>query len=166
MLKKLILALMLVIPMGMFAQQKFGHVNSAAIVPLMPEYTTAQNELQSLRKQYEDEIKRMEDELTKKSEEFESQRATLPANIAERREKELQDLYNRMNEYFQAGQQHMAKASDEKMAAITEKLKNAIKEVGVAGGYVYILDTTGAAYISETLSTDVTETVKAKLGIK
>lgn len=166
MLKKLILALMLVIPMGMFAQQKFGHVNSAAIVPLMPEYTTAQNELQSLRKQYEDEIKRMEDELTKKSEEFESQRATLPANIAERREKELQDLYNRMNEYFQTGQQHMAKASDEKMAAITEKLKNAIKEVGVAGGYVYILDTTGAAYISETLSTDVTETVKAKLGIK
>lgn len=167
MFRKLILALMLIIPMGMCAQQKFGHVNSAAIIPLMPEYTTAQAELQKLQKDYEDEIKRMNDELAKKSEEFEAQKATLPANIAERREKELQDLYGRMQQYYQEGQQHMQKASEEKMAAISEKLKNAIKEVGVAGGYVYIMDATGAVpYISETLSTDVTETVKAKLGIK
>ncbi|MBQ8360958.1 MAG: OmpH family outer membrane protein [Bacteroidaceae bacterium] len=167
MFRKLILALMLIIPMGMCAQQKFGHVNSAAIIPLMPEYTAAQADLQSLQKQYEDEIKRMNDELAKKSEEFEAQKATLPANIAERREKELQDLYGRMQQYYQEGQQHMQKASEDKMAAISEKLKNAIKEVGAAGGYVYILDMTGAVpYISETLSTDVTEEVKAKLGIK
>ena len=158
---------MLIIPMGMCAQQKFGHVNSAVIIPLMPEYTAAQADLQSLQKQYEDEIKRMNDELAKKSEEFEAQKATLPANIAERREKELQDLYGRMQQYYQEGQQHMQKASEDKMAAISEKLKNAIKEVGAAGGYVYILDMTGAVpYISETLSTDVTEEVKAKLGIK
>ena len=66
MLKKLIVALMLIIPMGLCAQQKFGHVNSAAIIPLMPEYTTAQTELQALEKQYADEIKRMQDELNKK----------------------------------------------------------------------------------------------------
>ena len=52
MLKKLIVALMLIIPMGLCAQQKFGHVNSSAIIPLMPEYTTAQNEIQALQKQY------------------------------------------------------------------------------------------------------------------
>ncbi|MBQ8866699.1 MAG: OmpH family outer membrane protein [Bacteroidaceae bacterium] len=167
MLKKLIVALMLIIPMGLCAQQKFGHVNSSAIIPLMPEYTTAQTELQSLQKQYEDEIKRMEDELKKKSEEFEAQKATLPANIAERRQTELQELYNRMQQYFQDGQMHMEKASADKMGAIREKLTAAIKEVGVAGGYVYIMDTAaGVPYISETLSTDVTETVKSKLGIK
>ena len=167
MLKKLIVALMLIIPMGLCAQQKFGHVNSSAILPLMPEYTTAQTELQNLEKQYMDEIQRMNDELNKKSEEFEAQRATLPANIAERRQAELQDLYNRMQEYYQEGQRHMDQASAEKMNVISEKLRNAIKEVGVAGGYVYIMDVAaGVPYISETLSTDVTETVKAKLGIK
>ncbi|MBR5804409.1 MAG: OmpH family outer membrane protein [Bacteroidaceae bacterium] len=167
MLKKLIVALMLIIPMGLCAQQKFGHVNSSAILPLMPEYTTAQTELQNLEKQYTDEIQRMNDELNKKSEEFEAQRATLPANIAERRQAELQDLYNRMQEYYQEGQRHMDQASAEKMNVISEKLRNAIKEVGVAGGYVYIMDVAaGVPYISETLSTDVTETVKAKLGIK
>ena len=167
MLKKLIVALMLIIPMGLCAQQKFGHVNSSAILPLMPEYTTAQTELQNLEKQYTDEIQRMNDELNKKSEEFEAQRATLPANIAERRQAELLDLYNRMQEYYQEGQRHMDQASAEKMNVISEKLRNAIKEVGVAGGYVYIMDVAaGVPYISETLSTDVTETVKAKLGIK
>lgn len=167
MFKKLIVAMMLLIPMGLCAQQKFGHVNSAAIIPLMPEYTTSQNEIQTLQKQYEDEIKRMQDELNKKGEEFEAQKATLPANIAERRQAELQELYNRMEQYYREGQQHMEKASQEKMGAISDKLKAAIKEVGVAGGYVYIMDTAaGVPYISETLSVDVTETVKAKLGIK
>lgn len=167
MIKKLIVALMMIIPMGLYAQAKFGHFNSALIIPVMPEYTTAQNEIQSLQKQYADEIKRMEDELNKKSEEFEAQKATLPANIAERRQAELQELYTRMQQYYQEGQQHMEKASAEKMNAISEKLKNAVKEIGAAGGYVYIMDVAaGIPYISETLSTDVTETVKAKLGIK
>lgn len=167
MLKKLIVALMLIIPMGLCAQQKFGHVNSSAIIPLMPEYTAAQTELQTLEKQYADELKLMNDELTKKSEEFEAQKATLPANIAERRQTEMQELYNRMMQYNQEGQQHLEKASAEKMGAIRDKLTAAIKEVGVAGGYVYIMDVAaGVPYISETLSTDVTETVKSKLGIK
>ncbi len=72
-----------------------------------------------------------------------------------------------MMQYNQEGQQHLEKASVEKMGAIRDKLTAAIKEVGVAGGYVYIMDVAaGVPYISETLSTDVTETVKSKLGIK
>ena len=50
---------------------------------------------------------------------------------------------------------------------LTEKITKAIKEVGVAGGYLYIFDVaSGIPYISETLSTDVTGAVKAKLGIQ
>ena len=53
------------------------------------------------------------------------------------------------------------------MAVLTEKITKAIKEVGAAGGYLYIFDVaSGIPYISETLSTDVTAAVKAKLGIK
>ena len=166
MLKKMILVCMMIIPMGLSAQ-KFGHINSAAIIPLMAEYTTAQSELEALEKQYGEEIKRMQDELTKKTEELEAQKATLPANILANREKELQELYSRMQQYYQEGQQHLQRASEEKMCALTTKLRAAIKEVGDAGGFVYILDaTSGAPYISELLSTDVTEQVKAKLGIK
>ena len=56
--KILFAALMLLAPLTMSAQ-KFGHFNSSEIVQLMPEYTTAQTELQTLAKQYEDDQKRM-----------------------------------------------------------------------------------------------------------
>ena len=164
--KKLIAILFMMAPLAIFAQ-KFGHLNSADIIQVMPEYTTAQTELQKLEKQYSDELKMMETELSKKSEEYEAQKATLPANIQQRREQELQELYGRMEQYYQQSQQELAQASQEKMAALTEKITKAIKEVGVAGGYLYIFDVaSGIPYISETLSTDVTAQVKAKLGIK
>ena len=133
----------------------------------MPEYKTAQTELQNLEKQYTNELQMMESELAKKSDAYEKEKATLPANIAQRREAELQDLYGRMQQYYQESQQQLAQASQEKMNVLVEKITKAIKEVGVAGGYLYIFDTSsGIPYISETLSTDVTAAVKTKLGIQ
>ena len=164
--KKFIAMLFFMAPLALFAQ-KFGHLNSADIIQVMPEYTAAQAELQNLEKQYTNELQMMESELAKKSEAYEKERATLPANIAQRRESELQELYSRMQQYYQQSQQDLQQASQEKMAALTEKITKAIKEVGVAGGFLYIFDTaSGIPYISETLSTDVTAQVKAKLGIK
>lgn len=164
--KKLIAMLFLMAPLTIFAQ-KFGHLNSADIMPMMPEYKTAQTELENLEKQMTNELQMMESELAKKSEAYDKEKATLPANIQQRREQELQDLYGRMQQYYQQSQQQLAQASQEKMAAITGKIMKAIKEVGVAGGYLYIFDVaSGIPYISETLSTDVTGAVKAKLGIQ
>ena len=164
--KKLIAILFLMAPLAIFAQ-KFGHLNSADIMQVMPEYKAAQTEIQNLEKQYTNELQMMESELSKKSEAYEKEKATLPANIAQRREAELQELYTRMQQYYQQSQQELAQASQEKMNVLVEKITKAIKEVGVAGGYLYIFDTSsGIPYISETLSTDVTETVKAKLGIQ
>ena len=164
--KKLIAMLIFMAPLALFAQ-KFGHLNSADIIQVMPEYKTAQTEIQNLEKQISNELQMMESELAKKSEAYEKEKATLPANIQQRREQELQDIYARMQQYYQESQQQLAQASQEKMAMLTEKITKAIKEVGVAGGYLYIFDVaSGIPYISETLSIDVTADVKAKLGIK
>lgn len=164
--KKIIAMLFLMAPLALFAQ-KFGHLNSADIMPLMPEFKTAQTELENLEKQYTNELQMMESELAKKSEAYEKEKATLPVNIQQRREQELQELYGRMQQYYQQSQQELAQASQEKQLAIVEKINKAIKEVGVAGGYLYIFDVaSGIPYISETLSTNVTAAVKAKLGIQ
>jgi outer membrane protein len=165
-MKKVILMALMFLPLSLFAQ-KFGHVNSADIIKAMPDYTTAQNEVQALQKQYEDDMKRMQDEFQKKSDEYDKEKATLPDNIKQRREAELQELYQRMQQSYTDNQQALQKAQSDKMGAITTKILNAIKEVGQAGGYLYIMDTSsGIPYISTTLSTDVTPQVKAKLGLK
>ncbi len=166
MLKKIILMALIAIPVGAMAQ-KFGHVNTAAIIQIMPEYTKAQTELKELQAQYEGEMKLMQDEIQKKGEEYEKQKDTLPAPVKQRREEELNKLIGTLQQYSQDCQINLQKASQEKMQLISEKIEKAIKEVGVAGNYVYIMDlAAGVPYISQTLSTDVTEAVKAKLGVK
>jgi outer membrane protein len=108
----------------------------------------------------------MQDELQKKAEAYDKEQATLPANIKERREKELQDMYAKIQQTYQDNQQALAKEQQEKMQPIQKKLLDAINAVGQEGGYVYIMQTGSALYISSTLSTDVTAQVKAKLGLK
>ena len=165
-MKKLILIALVALPLSAFAQ-KFAHLNSATIIQAMPEYATAQTELQALGKQYEDELTRMQDEFKTKYEEYQKNEATYPEATKQRRQQELTELNNRLEQFYQTSQQDLQKQQQDKMALITEKVSKAIKEVGDAGGYVYIMDvTSGIPYINESISTDVTDQVKTKLGIK
>lgn len=146
--------------------QKFGHVNSQEIIQVMPEFAKARTDIEALTKQYEADLKLMQEELQKKSEAYDKEQATLPANIKQRRETELQEMYQKIQQSYQDNQQALAKEQQEKMQAITSKVLDAIKQVGSAGNYVYIMDiSSGIPYISTTLSTDVTAEVKKKLGL-
>ena len=148
------------------AQAKFGHVNTQEIIQAMPEYQKAQTEIKALQDQYEADLKSMQDELQKKGEAFDKEQATLPDNIKQRRQQELQDMYAKIQQSFQDNQQALQKASGEKMQAIQTKVLDAIKSVGSAGNFTYIVEMGSLPYISTTLSTDVTAQVKAKLGLK
>ncbi len=147
--------------------QKFGHVNTQEIIQAMPEYATAKTEIDKLQAQYEADLKSMQDELQKKADAFDKEQATLPDNIKQRRQTELQEMYQKIQQSYQDNQQALQKASSEKMQAITAKVLDAIKAVGQAGDFVIINEiNAGIPYISTTLSTDVTAQVKTKLGLK
>ena len=148
------------------AQAKFGHVNTQEIIQAMPEYDKAKNEIDALQKQYEADLKSMQDELQKKGEAFEKEQATLPENIKQRRQQELTEMYQKIQQSYQDNQQALAKASQDKMQAIQAKVLDAIKAIGQSGQYVYIMENGSLPYISATLSTDITTQVKAKLGLK
>ena len=149
------------------AQAKFGHVNTQEIIQAMPEYTKAKSEIDALQQQYEADLKSMQDELQKKAEAFDKEQATLPENIKQRRNQELNDMYTKIQQSYQDNQQALAKASQDKMNVITTKVLDAIKAVGESGGFVYIMEmNAGIPFISTTLSTDVTAQVKTKLGLK
>ena len=93
---------------------------------------------------------------------------SLPQNIAERRQRELEDMLQRQNEFRQKAMQDMEKASADLMAPIQKKLNEAIQAVGKAEGVVYIFDMARAAisYVDETKSINLTAKVKTQLGIK
>lgn len=165
-MKKVILSALLFLPLSLFAQ-KFGHFDSSVIVKAMPEYAQSQTEIQNLSNQFEDELKRMQDELQKKGQEYDRQHDSLPDNVKKRREQELQELYQRIQQTTQDDRDSLQSASAKKMQEITQKIVAAVKAVGDEGKYVYIMDTTGGIpYISSTLSEDVTKKIREKLGLK
>lgn len=162
-MKKLILMLMLIAPLSVFAQ-KFGHINSQEIMSQMPEFIKARGDIEAQAKQYENDLKSMQDELTRKSDEYEKGKSTMNATAQQQKEQELQQLYQKIQQAYQDNQQALAQKQQELMQPITTKLVNAIKAVGDKGGYVYIMDlSAGIPYISTTLSKDVTAEVKAQL---
>lgn len=166
MFKKIIFILLLIAPMSVFAQ-KFGHIKTQEILTVMPEYTKAQTDIQTMEKQYRDEIQRAEDDLNKKYAAYQQEQANLPKNIAERRQKELQELAEKGMQFQQDATQQLQQSWMEMLQPIAKKIDDAIKAVGQEGGYVYIFDlnSTNIPFVNETLSTDVTSAVKAKLGL-
>lgn len=167
MLKKIALILLLVLPMSVFAQ-KFGHIRTQEILTAMPEYTKAQTDIQTMQKQYENEMKIVQEDFQKKFTAFQQEQANLPKNILERRQNELQQLGERAQQMQQDAQRDLEKSWMEMLEPIAKKIDDAIKAVGQEGSYVYIFDlnTTNIPFVNETLSTDVTGAVKSKLGIQ
>lgn len=166
-MKKIVIAILMVAPLSINAQ-KFAHFNSADIIPNMKEYVTATEEIQAMAKQYDDDMKLMQDELQKKGEEYQKEQANLLENVRQRREQELQDLYQRLQQSYQDNQQALEKARQEKMGAINEKVLAAVKKIGEAGGYIYVVDlNTGAIpFVNSQLSTDVSDQIKKEVGIQ
>ena len=165
-MKKMILTLLVALPMSVFAQ-KFGHFNSADIIQYMPEFAAAQSKLQAQAKVYEDQLQEMQDELKLKADAYDKEKATMTDTQKQEREKELTAKNEIMQNYYQQSQKELEKAQQEERSKLSDKINQAIEEIGKTGGFVYIMDTTGGIpYISKTLSVDVTEQLKKKLGVK
>mgnify|MGYP003289236368 FL=1 len=165
-MKKILIFIMLLAPMSMLAQ-KFGYVNSAELIQLMPEFANAQKKIQELEKKYTDDFNSMRTELEKKGTEFEKlQKDSVPENILKRRYEDLLQMEQRLQQYGQEVQQSLAQAEQQEMIAIQTKLRDALDAVGRDGGYVCIYDLSGGMpYVSKTLCEDVTMKVRTKLGI-
>lgn len=168
-MKKILVALLMMAPMSLFAQ-KFAHFNMANVLPEMEEYKAASAEIQKLGQQYQDELERLQKEYQTKAEELQklSEEGQTAQAILQSKATDLQKMEQSIQDFYQASQQDMQKQQSEKMEVIQTKVLAAIKKIGEAGGYVYVVDISGGAipFVNETLSTDVTTQVRAELGIK
>lgn len=145
-MKKTILAMLLALPMTMFAQ-KIGHVNFETVIQGMSEYTAAQTEFQNLQKQLSEEMQRKQTEFQTKSEAYDKEKATLSETLRAYREQELQKAYEELSQFAQTCEQELQKVQQTKMGELQEKVLKAVQEVGAAGGFAYILPANGVAYV-------------------
>ena len=148
---------------------KFGYLSYSNVLQAMPEYATMQSKMAELRQKYEAEQQRVEEDFNKKYEEFLDGQKSFPKTILQKRQSELQEMLDKNVAFKKESQRLLTQAEEDAIAPIKVRLSqalDAIKQVGAAGNYVYIMDlTSGIPYISTTLSTDVTADVKKKLGL-
>ena len=164
-MKKLIVLLLMILPLGAIAQEvKIAFVKTQEVFMAMPEVSGMEKQMADLNEKYRVELKQMQDEYQKKYSDFVAQQDSLTENIKMRRMQELQDMEQRTQNFIQISQQDFQKLQGELFTPIQDKLKNAIKAVGDEKGYTYILDPQIVLYQGNT-AVDATQFVKAKLGI-
>lgn len=156
--------LMLCAPMAVFAQ-KFGKVNTQVVVQSLPDYAKAQGEMAALSKQKENDLKSMQDELTRKAQEYEKSKIAMNPTKQKETEEELQGLNAKIQQAYQDAQKELSEKNNALLEPILTKVQNAITAVGKAGGYTSIFEigTSGVVFFGDNVK-DVTEEVKAKVG--
>ena len=156
--------LMLFAPMATFAQ-KFGHVDTQAIVQSLPDFARANGEIEAIGKQYENEIQASQTEFQRLAEDYDKKKSSMNATQQQEQETKLQEMYTRIQQQAQQNQQEFQKAQQEKLQPILNKVRQAIETVAKSGGYVYVMDTSAGTvlYINDTISKDLTAEVKAQL---
>ena len=152
---------MLMAPLATFAQ-KFGKVNTNTIMQALPEISKINGELEATAKQYENELKTMQDELQRQAEAYDKGKSTMNATAQKSKEQELQQLYQKYQQTQMDNQKALQKAQQDKMQPIINKVRSAIENVGKTGGYTYIFEE-GVAIYTGTNVEDVTSKVQAEL---
>lgn len=168
-MKKILVVMLMLAPMSIFAQ-KFAHFDMSKVLPEMAEYQTASADIQKLQSQYQEELERLQKEYTTKAEELQklSEDKNAAQAILQSKAQDLQKMEQSIQDFYNASQQDLQKQQGEKMEIIQTKVMAAIRKLGEAGNYVYVVDiSTGAIpFVNEALSTDITAQLKAELGIK
>src|SRR5436190_9625408 len=145
---------------------KFGHVNSADLIQMMPETRTADTAQAKYRKSLEDQMKVMTAEYQNKLQAYQAQGPTMQEAIKATKEKELEDLGQRIQDFQQTAQESIQKKKEELYGPVLKKAEDAIKDIAKEKAYSYIFDTSLGAVIYAQPSDDIMAMVKAKLGLK
>jgi len=167
-MKKFILSLMLLLPLSMVAQEaKIAVVKFYDVLTVMPEASDMENQLMALQERYRAEMQSLENEHNRKQSDLVNQQDSLTENIKTMRIQEIQDLQTRYENLYQMAQQDTEKKRDELFAPIQEKIQKAIDQVGDENNYtvIFMANPNVILYMGKT-AVDVTDQVKAKLGLK
>ncbi len=169
-MKKIVLLAFCVLSFGAFSQAqnlKFGHINTNELISLMSDRDSAIIKLQAYQNDLVETLEGMETEYNNKVNEYQRKRNEWAPVVIETKERELQELGQRMQQFQQTAQQEMAQMQQVLMNPVIEKAQNAITKVAKANNLVYVFDTSVGAliYFDEAVSLNLLPLAKKELGI-
>lgn len=163
--KILLVAAASLIALSAAAQPKFAHVSFAELIQLMPEADAAREALEASNREVQETYRAMVEEYQTKYTAYQQKSSTWSQAIRESKEKELNSIVQRINEFEQSIETDMAQQQQTLMAPIQKKAMETVQELAKKGGYVYVFDKNSILYIDEAQSTDLTPAARKALNI-
>ena len=151
------------------AQQKIAHVDSEAVLQRLPEFQSAQQEIERLTTQYQGEVDALSREAEALEREFsarellytDQERQTKQSEIAAKHQ-EVEALRRR---YF-GPQGELVRDQQQRLRPIQERVLDAVETVADEAGYDYVFDRAGGVvFLFAKPQHDLTERVLDELGV-
>ena len=144
--------------------QKSGYIRSSVLLDQAPGRVEAQAQFEKETAPYGAQIKRMRDSLTAMIDGYQKAQATLSATARDARGRDIQakeaEYQRRTNELQQKAQQR----EGELVQPILDRVKAAIEEVRVEGGYSFVFNADqGSSLVAMDKNLDLTDRVLTRL---
>lgn len=147
--------------------QKFGYVDSQLLISEMPAVKEANAEIETLKAQMQKKGQNMVQSLQAKLQDLQQkeQAGQLSRVQIEAESANLQAEQQKIAEFEQKSQQQIMQKSEQLLTPIQDQIQAAIDAVAKDQGLQYVFDASLGVLLYADESSDITPTVKAKLGI-
>lgn len=170
-MKKILFVLLSIVVLSPLANaQKYGYVDTQYILENVPEYTDAQEQLNKLSEQWQQEVEDKFALVDKKQREYDSEAILLPDDIKKQRQKEIDDTrlaaMELQKQRFGVGGD-LFKKREELIKPIQDRIFDAIQQVAVERQYSFIFDKANQSnLLYADPKFDISDAVLQKMGIK
>ncbi len=145
------------------AQQKIAHIDSDAIVTLMPEYNQAKSNVETLSNVLKKDLEAQQKNIQNFVAAVKKDEPNLSPIQLQAKEQELAKMQQDLQIAAQKADIKLSEKEQELTKPIYDKFSATLEKVAQANGFAYILDIKLALYSKGGI--DATELVKAELGL-
>ena len=117
---------------------KFGFLSYDSVRQSMKEYAEMQQQMTALRRAYDAEMKRVEDDFNKKYEEFLDGQQSFPKTILQKRQSELQEMLDKNIAFKNESLRILNETEAQLLESINLMVKISVQQVGQKHGYAFI----------------------------
>lgn len=170
MTKHSFLTLLVCLMTSALVAQKFAYVDTQYILSHVPEYSDAQNELNRLSIEWQEEVERKYENIARLEEAFAAEKILLTEEMKTKRAEEIaskkEEAMNMQKQKFGVGGELFSKR-EELIRPIQDQIYEAIKDVSGSKSYMVVFDKSNQSNMLYTNPKyDVSDQVIKKMGLK
>jgi outer membrane protein len=165
-MKKLIGLFLLLMFMQNINAQKYGYLNKQELYLSMPDYDSANLKVEKIRREYENQLAAMQNELSSKTASLNNESANISEFLRQNRQEELKNLDIRIQLFSVKANAQLEDKKNQLFQPIITRADDAIKAVAAEQGFIFVIDSGQLLYTDEKKCTNILSLVKAKLGLR